>query len=202
MFSARTSGKLRPTIPLCKEKGTSPSVTINSWLIYWMVKVTHLTLDFPLSYLQIQGVLKGHCCLTGLLQWGSHLTDDGQRRQWKRHNKRSVPGIYLLLTRPSRGLSSKLHLHLPDLCTSQNYWWHASFAIDLLMISSCSKQQEQMLGGTKFSLDIYGPWPASTRTCPQGIKMCRGGQLVKTEKLPGELLLPLQVGFFLPCFCN
>jgi len=31
------------------------------------------------------------------------------------------------------------------------------------MIDSFSKHQEQMIGGTKFSLGMYGPLPAPTR---------------------------------------
>lgn len=132
------AGKLRPTIPLCEGKGSSTSVNNNSWLIYWMLNISHLTLDFPLPYLQIQGLPMGHK-VTGLLQWVSHLTHDGQRRWLKRHSKRWVPGSYLLLTWSCSSLSSKLQL--PDLYTFQTYWWLAIFAIGLLTISCCSKWQ-------------------------------------------------------------
>lgn len=88
---------------------------------------------------------------------GAHLTGDGQGC-WLKDSKR-VLGGYLLLTPPGWGLCSELSLELPDLCPLWNYWWLAIFATDLQLISSCSKQQ--MRGGTKFSVEMHGPEPAS-----------------------------------------
>lgn len=165
-----------------------------------MLKICHLTLDFPLSYLQIPCLPKGHFCLTGLLQQGSHLTGDGQRRWLKRHSKRSVLGHYLLLTLPGQVLGSKFHLHLSDLCTFQNYWWLATFAVDLLIISSCSKQQERMIRGTKFSLDMYGPEPASTtgKLVPQESKRAEEAGWWKLRSSPENSSWLPKILFF--CF--
>lgn len=133
------AGKQRPTKPLCEGKGSSTSVNTNSRLIHWMLSISHLTLDFPLPYLQIQGLPMVHE-VPGLLQKVSHLIHDGQRHWLKRHSKTWVPGGYLQLTLSCSVLSSKLQL--PDLYTFQNYWWLAILAVGLLMISCCSKWQE------------------------------------------------------------
>lgn len=132
------AGKLTSTTSLCEGKSSSTSVNTNIWLIYWMLIISHLTLDFTLPFLQIQGLPIGHK-VTGLLQWVSHLTHNGQRCWLKRH-KRWVPEGYLQLTLSCSGLSSKLQL--PDLYTFQNHQWLAILAIGLLMISCCSKWQE------------------------------------------------------------
>lgn len=129
-------GKPRPTISLCEGKGSPTSVNNNSGLIYWMLIISHLTLEFPLPYLQMQGLPMGHR-VTGLLQCVSHLTHDGQRHWLKRHNKemgaRKLSAAYIVLLR------LVLELQLSDFYTFQNYWWLAILAIGLLMTSSCSK---------------------------------------------------------------
>lgn len=149
------AGKLRPQLLLCEEKGTSP-VCIDVWFIYWTLTIFHSALDFPLSYLHVQCLPRDiFSCRVAAV--GSHLAGDGQGC-WLKDSKR-VLGGYLLLTPPGWGLCSELSLELPDLCPLWNYWWLAIFATDLLLISSCSKQQ--MRGGTKFSVEMHGPEPAS-----------------------------------------
>lgn len=72
------------------------------------------------------------------------------------------------------------------------------FSVDLLMISSCSKQG-QIIEGTKFSLDMYGPESASTRgkLVPQELKCAEHWKaLWRTPPVCPRFLS------FLSCFCH
>lgn len=160
----------RSEIPLCGEKGASPSVSINSWLIYWMLKISHLTLDFPLSYLQIQCLLKGHFCLTELLQWEvtfyrwwpEALIEETQQEVCARRLSAADTTQPRLVLKTSP--SSTRPLRFPKLLMTCHFCnW---FADDFLWF------QKTRTNGTKFSLDMYGPSPASTRSelVPQEFK--------------------------------
>lgn len=138
---------------------------------------------------------------------GSRLAGNGHRC-WLR--KDSSAGRLPAAVPSGAALMLRASLKLPDLFTFQNYWWLAIFCNWFADISSCSRQQEQMTGGTTFSPDMCMALSLFPPVCPSGIEMCRRGHLVKVEMLPRGLLLPDQVwgffcffgGFFLPCFCH
>lgn len=165
-----------------------------------MLKISHLTLDFPLSYLQIQSLLKGHFCLTELLQWEvtfyrwwpEALIEETQQEVGARRLSAADTTQPRLVLKTSP--SSTRPLRFPKLLMTCHFCnW---FADDFLLF------QKTRTNDRRNQVQPGYVWPFACfhkkQTCPPGIKMCRGGQLMKTEKLPGEFLLPAQVSFF--CF--
>lgn len=128
-----------------------------------MLVISHLALDFLLSYQKIQGLPVGHK-VTGLLQWLSvTFTHDSQQEalieetQQEMGAKRSSVA-HIVLLRLVLKMSATRPLHFPKLLMACHFsnWFADDF-------SAFCFQMTRIRGGIKFGVDMYGLEPATTR---------------------------------------